>query len=87
MLVLTRRCGESLVIGENGEIRVTFLATKGKQVRIGIEAPPNINVDREEIFLKKQDTKKAKENEIRERMLEEQAKRLEEKGLAESEEA
>ena len=59
MLVLTRRCGESLVIGENGEIRVTFLATKGKQVRIGIEAPSHISVDREEIFLKKQGAKKA----------------------------
>lgn len=53
MLVLTRRCGESLVIGKRGEIRVTFLATKGKQVRIGIEAPDDIDVDREEIFLKK----------------------------------
>ena len=53
MLVLTRRCGESLIIGEQGEIRITFLENKGKQVRIGIEAPKHISIDREEIFIKK----------------------------------
>lgn len=61
MLVLTRRCGESLVIGKEGNIRVTFLATKGKQVRIGIEAPDDVNVDREEIFLKKQQSREDQE--------------------------
>ncbi len=55
MLVLTRRCGEAVVIGKDGKIRITFLATKGKQVRIGIEAPEDVNVDREEIFKKKQE--------------------------------
>ena len=53
MLVLTRRCGESLVIGKDGAVRVRFLAAKGKQVRIGIEAPDEVSVNREEIYHKK----------------------------------
>lgn len=44
MLVLTRRVNESLIIGENIEIKV--LATKGNQVRIGINAPKDIGVHR-----------------------------------------
>lgn len=47
MLILTRRVGESLVIGEN--ITVTVLGTKGNQVRIGIDAPKDVTVNREEI--------------------------------------
>lgn len=47
MLVLTRKPNESLIIGE--DIKVTILGIRGNQVRIGIEAPPNISVDREEI--------------------------------------
>jgi carbon storage regulator len=53
MLVLTRRCGESIVIGKEGKIRVRFLATNGKQVRIGIEAPNEVSINREEIYFKK----------------------------------
>lgn len=52
MLIVTRRIGESLVIGELGEIVVTILQTKGNQVRIGIDAPKDIPVHREEIYLR-----------------------------------
>ena len=48
MLILTRRVGEKLVIGEN--VTVTILGVKGCQIRIGIEAPLDIPVHREEIF-------------------------------------
>jgi carbon storage regulator len=47
MLVLSRKTGEQLVIGEN--IRLTILAIKGNKVRIGITAPPEVRVDREEV--------------------------------------
>ena len=47
MLILTRRIGEKIVIGE--EVTVTILAAKGYQVRIGIEAPREVPVNREEI--------------------------------------
>ena len=48
MLVLTRRPGESIVVGEN--IVVTVIEIKGGQVRIGIDAPRDIDVYREEIY-------------------------------------
>ena len=48
MLILTRRPNESLNIGT--EITVTVLGVKGNQVRIGVKAPRNIAVHREEIF-------------------------------------
>lgn len=47
MLVLSRRVGETLLIGDN--IRVTVLENRGSQVRIGIDAPADIAIDREEI--------------------------------------
>ena len=47
MLILTRKEGESIVIG--GSIRITVLDARGDQVRIGIEAPRNVTVHREEI--------------------------------------
>lgn len=50
MLILTRRSGERITIGE--EIRLTVLEIKGKQVRLGIEAPPDTVVHREEVFLR-----------------------------------
>tara|TARA_B100000609_G_C16897712_1_gene272968 strand:- start:384 stop:566 length:183 start_codon:yes stop_codon:yes gene_type:complete len=53
MLILTRKSGESLMIGE--DISVTVLGVKGNQVRIGINAPKDIAVHREEIFEKIQD--------------------------------
>ena len=48
MLILTRRVGEKLVIGEN--VTVTVLGVKGNQIRIGIDAPREVQVHREEIF-------------------------------------
>lgn len=48
MLVLTRRLGETLVIGDNIKVRV--LGISGGQVRIGIEAPQEVSVQREEII-------------------------------------
>ena len=48
MLILTRRMGETLMIGE--DVTVTVLGVKGNQVRLGVNAPRNVAVHREEIF-------------------------------------
>ena len=50
MLILTRRVGESLVIGEN--ITITVLGVKGNQTRLGVNAPRDVSVHREEILNK-----------------------------------
>jgi len=48
MLILTRRTGESVKIGD--QVTVTVLGVKGGQVRLGITAPPNVAVHREEVY-------------------------------------
>lgn len=60
MLILTRRSGEGIKIGE--DIRVVILETKGNQVRIGIEAPEGTKVYRDEVYERiKQENVKASE--------------------------
>ncbi len=48
MLILTRKLGEAIKIGD--QITIYFLEVKGKQVRIGIEAPPDIAIHRQEVY-------------------------------------
>lgn len=57
MLVLTRRIGEVLNIGD--EVEVAILGVKGNQVRIGIKAPRDVPVDRNEIYLRKKNERQA----------------------------
>ena len=62
MLILTRRVGETLMVGE--DITVTVLGVKGNQVRVGINAPRNVAVHREEIYNKIQRDDEQKSAEV-----------------------
>jgi len=63
MLILTRRVGETLMVGD--DVTVTVLGVKGNQVRIGVNAPKDVSVHREEIYQRiqkeKSDAQKASE--------------------------
>ena len=59
MLILTRRVGETLMVGD--EVTVTVLGVKGNQVRIGVNAPKEVAVHREEIYQRIQREKEGDE--------------------------
>jgi len=52
MLILSRKPGESITIGDQAEVKIMIVGTNGNQVRLGIEAEKSIPVHREEIFQK-----------------------------------
>ena len=64
MLILTRKSGESITIGD--DVKITVVEVKGKQVRIGIEAPRSYMIHREEVYLSIQEENRraAKESPI-----------------------
>ena len=49
MLVLTRKVGETIIVGDD-EFRVTVLGSNGRQVRIGVTAPRDVSIHREEVY-------------------------------------
>lgn len=61
MLVLSRKIEEVIYIGNNAEIRIHILGVQGRNVRIGIEAPKDVPVHREEIYKRIQKEKKTGE--------------------------
>ena len=61
MLILTRRIGETLIIGD--DVNITVLGVKGNQVRLGINAPKDVSVHREEIYRRIQQEKQGSDTE------------------------
>jgi carbon storage regulator len=66
MLILTRRVGETIRIGN--DIDITVLGVNGQQVRIGVTAPKTVRVDREEVRERIETERKARDEEIAARM-------------------
>ena len=62
MLILTRRVGETLVIGD--DVTVTVLGVRGNQVRLGVNAPKDIAVHREEIYQRIQNEKDSSNSKV-----------------------
>ncbi len=60
MLILTRRVGETLVIGDN--VKITVLGVKGNQVRVGVDAPKEVSIQRAELFENAQEQNPALEH-------------------------
>ena len=67
MLVLTRKVGESLIIGDN--IKITICAVNNSQIRVGIQAPKDIEIHREEIYEKIKKEKKVSDNNKKDSLL------------------
>lgn len=61
MLILTRRISESVIIGD--DVKITVLGIKGNQVRLGIDAPKEVSVHREEIYQRIQQEKLGEKSE------------------------
>ena len=62
MLILTRRIGETLMVGD--DVTITVLGVKGDQVRIGVNAPKDVAVHREEIYQRIQKEKSGEDEDI-----------------------
>lgn len=60
MLILTRKTGEKVMIGD--DVELTVLGIKGNQVRVGVDAPKDIAVHREEVYLRIQNEKQTEDN-------------------------
>ena len=58
MLILTRKTGESLLVGD--DVEITVLSVRGSQVKLGVNAPKDIAVHRQEIYQKIKDTEEQK---------------------------